>query len=368
MNVLATASRLSLGALAAISIALFAATSAAVRLSGLLLSLPLGLIALLVIVGMPFSICLHWLAQLDKRRPGGLSWPWCLAASAAILLGWHYPFIWPLLAFLIWTWPRSGLKLANGRTLLLATVVLIGGYGVVWNLNYLMMRYMSLERWDPVMRAIDLKIYSLWLGPVTELTGRFPLIDNRVVLQIFDNAYALLIPEVILLTFLFSQQSGQAPVSKFLRRLFSFYLAGIAIYFFFPVNGPHLYYPEQQDLTRSLPATVTFADGMMHDFRVAKVGGQLAGFGYFIAVPSLHVLIGIFLQHILKPFRALFRIFLPVNILLCMSTVVLGYHYLLDSVAALAVYVAMNAFFRWREGTPVTAKEPEKALAAAGSR
>ncbi len=41
--------------------------------------------------------------------------------------------------------------------------------------------------------------------------------------------------------------------------------------------------------------------------------------------------------------------FLPVNILLCASTVALGYHHLPDSVAALAVYLAMNALFRWHE-------------------
>jgi len=357
----------SLGWLAISSVALFVLTSAGVRLSGLQMDLPWSLIAVLAVVGLPFSVCFHWLAQLDKRRPGGLGWPWCVAASATILLGWHHWFVWPFTAFMIWVWPRSGLKLANVRTLVLATITLIGGYGVVWNLNYLMMRYMSLDRFDPVMRAIDVKIYSLWFGPFTDLTGRFPLVDNRVLLQIFDNAYAILIPEVILLTFLFSQQQGQAPVAKYLRRLFGYYLVGIVIYFFFPVNGPCLYFPEQQDLARSLPNTVAFSNGMMHDYRMAKTGGHLAGFGYFIAVPSLHVLVAIFLQHLLLPFRALFRMFLPVNVLLCISTVVLGYHYLLDSVAAVVVYVAMGAFYHWSERAPRIVTEPEKVIAPVAS-
>lgn len=367
MNWLAAASRLSLGGLAAIGVILFLVTSAAVRLSGLVLDLPMGLMALLAIVGLPFSICLHWFAQLDNRRPGGLGWAWCLAASAVVLVGWNYPFAWPVFAFLLWVWPRGRLKLSNGRTLLLAAVVLICGFGVVWNLNYLMMRHMPLDRWDPELRAIDLKLYSLWYGPGVDLTGLFPLVHNHVILRLLDNAYAILIPEVMLLAFLFSQETGEAAVSKYLRRLFAYYLVGILIYLCFPVNGPCLYFPEQVDLSRSLPNSVTFTNGMLHDFRVAKQGGQLAGFGYFIAVPSLHVLVGIYLQHILRPFRALFRVFLPVNILLCLSTIVLGYHYLLDSVAALAVYLAMNVFFRWREQMPQPAKEPEKAFAAAGS-
>ena len=202
--------------------------------------MPLGLLGLVVIVGLSFSICLHWFAQFDKRLPGGLNWAWCMAASAVILVGWGYPFAWPVSAFILWVSPRSGLKLSNGRTLLLAAVVLICGYGVVWSLNYLMMRYMSLDRWAPVFRAIDLKFYSLWFGPITDLTGRCALIDNKAVLGIFDNAYAILIPEVILLTVLFSQETSEAAVSKYLRRLFSFYVAGILIYLCFPVNGPHL--------------------------------------------------------------------------------------------------------------------------------
>lgn len=179
---------------------------------------------------------------------------------------------------------------------------------MVWNLNYLLMRYMLPYRWDPVIRSFDMQLYGWWFGSSIDLTAFFPLVSNQVLLRGFDNAYAFLIPEVILVAFLLTQHSEPALLRNYLQRLFGLYGIGIAVYCFFPVNGPHLYYPEQQDLTHSLPGTVALANGMMHDYQVAKVGGQLVGFGYFIAVPSLHVLVAVFLQHCLYPFRTLFRI------------------------------------------------------------
>jgi hypothetical protein len=322
---------------------LFLATSLALRFSGLTPSLPWGLLALISIAGVPLAACIDWLLRYEKHRGRLLNWPTCLAVSAAILLGWHYVFVWPLLAIALWLGSGTKLQFRNGTALALALTVLVCGFGVVWNVNYLLMRYMSPHRWDPVIRSLDLQLYGWWLGSSVDLTAFFPLVSNQILLRLFDNAYAFLIPEVVLVAFLLAQDSKQPLLSSYLQRLFGLYLVGTAIYILFPVNGPHLYYPEQQDLARSLPGTVALANGMMHDYRVAKVGGQLVGFGYFIAVPSLHVLVAVFLQHCLVPFRALFRILLPINVTLCLSTVVLGYHYVFDVAAAAAVYLVLVA-------------------------
>ena len=45
------------------------------------------------------------------------------------------------------------------------------------------------------------------------------------------------------------------------------------------------------------------------------------GYGYFIAVPSLHVMVALYLQRCLLPFAGLYRLFLPLNIMLILSTV-----------------------------------------------
>ena len=330
---------LSVGRFAWIASFLFLASSIAVRVSGLVVSLPWNLITLVCVIAVPFSVCLHQLSRLERVNSPlakGLS----LGACLVILFGWQYALLWPLMALVLWL-TRGTIKLGlrNGRLLLYGAVALISSYGVVWNLNYLMVRHMPANRWDPLIHSMDLAFYDLLFGRRLEFVGLFPMVHNPWLLVLFDNAYAVLMSEIILVLFLLSQESSDWPLLKFLQRLFGFYGIAILIYLCFPVNGPHLYYPDHVDLKRSLPGTVAIAGGMLHDFQISKAGGLLRGFGYFIAVPSLHVLVALFLQHCLYPFALLFRIFLPVNIAVCLSTVILGYHYIFDVVAAIAVYI-----------------------------
>jgi membrane-associated phospholipid phosphatase len=87
---------------------------------------------------------------------------------------------------------------------------------------------------------------------------------------------------------------------------------------------------------------------MATDYTVTMTGkGTLTGFGYFIALPSLHVLVVIFLQTFLFRYKRLFLVFLPVNILLILSTVVLGYHYVADVAVAFVIAAPLcTLFFR----------------------
>lgn len=319
---------------------LYAVTTAAVRWSGLVPAVPVGLPLAMALVGLPFALCLMQLAQQERARGAGyqISWLWCLGVAAAILVWWNVYYLWPLIAIALWTMPATRFRIVNLSGVFLVSVALTCGYGVVWNLNYLLERYMPPERYDPLMRAMDLVVYRWIFGPGVNLVGLFPLVSHPVLLRMLDNGYAILVPEVILVAFLHSQLRSERATTEFLYRLFGLYMVGIVIFMLFPVNGQHLFYPEQQDLTRSLPATVTFAEGMMHDYRVAKLGGQLTGYGYFIAVPSLHVLVSIFLQQCLRPYPALFKAFLPINVTVSASTVLLGYHYLFDILAAVGVY------------------------------
>ena len=51
----------------------------------------------------------------------------------------------------------------------------------------------------------------------------------------------------------------------------------------------------------------------------------------------MHVSVAMFLQVLLRPYRFIFWIFLPINILIIISTVILGYHYFLDVPAGIIV-------------------------------
>jgi membrane-associated phospholipid phosphatase len=69
---------------------------------------------------------------------------------------------------------------------------------------------------------------------------------------------------------------------------------------------------------------------MATEYRHVIAGEQLSGFGYFVALPSLHVAAATFIQRSVRQAPWLYWTLLPVNGLLALSTVLLGYHYLLD--------------------------------------
>lgn len=314
-------------------------TTGVVIVTGMRPAVPVAFAILIVVIGLPFAACLTWLAKREQTR-GTVAWAWCIALAMGILATWHHPLVWPLLALALTGLPATGLRVSRWNVVLLAAVALFCGYGIVWNANYALERLLPVRRWDPEMRAFDLWLYRQWSGGEVDLTAAFPIAVHPWLLRAFDNAYTLLLSEVLVVTFLLTQTRSAARVAGFLGRLWALYAIGIAIFAVFPVNGPSLYYPEQQDLTRSLPSTVALATGMLNDYQAVRTGAALSGFGYFIAVPSLHVLVAIFLQHRLASYPVLFRAFLPINILVALSTVALGYHYVFDVVAAVAVYAA----------------------------
>ncbi len=108
-----------LGPIAAFAGLLFIVTSFAVRFSGLTPNLPWGLLALICMGGVPLAVCTNWLLRYEKQGGRPLSWPTGLALAAAILLGWHYVFIWPLLAIVLWFGSGTKLQFQNGKALAL---------------------------------------------------------------------------------------------------------------------------------------------------------------------------------------------------------------------------------------------------------
>jgi membrane-associated phospholipid phosphatase len=83
--------------------------------------------------------------------------------------------------------------------------------------------------------------------------------------------------------------------------------------------------------------TYQLLQGTVLGFEAIKRGLVEGGVAYFIALPSMHVSVATFLQVLLRPYRFLFWIFLPINILIIISTVILGYHYFLDVPAGIIV-------------------------------
>jgi len=211
-------------------------------------------------------------------------------------------------------------------------------YGALWNVNYLLARFVPATLFhDPELRSFDVWFYSLIAGKTVGYTGLFPLVHSTVLIHLLENSYLVLFSEVVLVLLIKVQSEGADEASLFLIRLFSLYAIGAACFLIYPAIGPCLYYPESTDATRALSSTLALTSGMLNDYRAAVSGGALKGYGYFIAVPSLHVLATLFLQVCLLRYRTLSIIFLPINIMVILSTFFLGYHYLLDIVIAVII-------------------------------
>ena len=255
-----------------------------------------------------------------------------MGTAVSILVMYNVILIWPIIALMLFL-SRALAKIRFEWKLLahgLLTTIL--GYAFLWNLNYLLARFVSTLH-DPVLRATDEWIYSWFLTSVSYIEF-FPLVHNSFLILVFNNAYMVLFPEVILVLLLVCQTGEANRVFLFLKGLFTLYGIGVLCFIVYPAIGPCLYYPGSLDPTR---ADLQMVQGMLHDYQASAVTGQpLMGYGYFIAVPSLHVMVAMYLQRCLFSFPGLYRVFLPVNFMLILSTILLGYHYIVDALIAVA--------------------------------
>ena len=323
---------------------LYFATLVALFHAGLRPAVPWGLALVLPIVFVPFGIIFLYYSrqQLHSMLHVG--------ASVGILVMYNIVLMWPIIALALLLSGRIGRVRYEWRLLFHGLLATILGYASLWNLNYLLARLMPVVH-DPALRAADEWIYSWFLNSV-DYTEFFPIIRNDVLLLMFNNSYMVLFSEVVLVLLLFCQTGDGGRVLRFLKGLFALYGIGILCFFVYPAIGPCLYYPKSFDPTL---VNAQIIQGMLHDYHAAIQGEALMGYGYFIAVPSLHVMVALYLQRCLRLFPGLYRVFLPVNIMLVSSTVVLGYHYIVDVIIAFLIMSLWMVFQnRYRTLSPTS--------------
>jgi hypothetical protein len=111
--------------------------------------------------------------------------------------------------------------------------------------------------------------------------------------------------------------------------VFSF-LAGGFFYYFFPSSGPAGVYESRNFLDVQLLTTLKFYE-VHHFLPVLTIQGGM------IAFPSFHVAWAVLTTYAALPSRRLFPFVAALNVLVVASTVLLGWHYLVDVPAGLAL-------------------------------
>jgi len=237
-------------------------------------------------------------------------------------------------------WPLSGIKL-----FVISATTLVVGEALVWNLNYLLGFFVSHRLYDSLLLEIDRILYSWVFTQDLAVEGMFPLVRNVKAVALLENAYLMLFPEILLLLFLTARESS-ARVCDYLLRLFITYFIAMLSFAIVPAVGPPIFMPTT--MSEAFRETLTFAlmQQLTDEYNRLQAGLPQSGFGYFIALPSLHVSIATLGQILLKPYPTLFWTFFPINVLLILSTVLLGWHYFLDLPTGLLLPVLVDRVLR----------------------
>lgn len=221
------------------------------------------------------------------------------------------------------------------RSLTLMAGVLMVGYATIWNLNYLIAVLSKGRLADLTLRELDIALYRLLFRAPIDYVGFFPIVRSEAFFRLFENAYVMLMPEIFLAALLWVL--AKRDMAAFVRTLFTCYLVGLIVFAVYPAVGPCIAFPDSfgDEFRGSL--TFRLMDGMASEYTAALERTSVNGFGYFVAVPSLHVALAVVLQVMLRVSPRHFWVFLPINVVVASSTIVLGYHYVVDLLAGLAL-------------------------------
>ncbi|MFN7918039.1 MAG: phosphatase PAP2 family protein [Vicinamibacterales bacterium] len=226
-------------------------------------------------------------------------------------------------------------------------VVLLTGIVALWCAHYLALLATRGRLLDHVARAIDMAAYG-----IVDYRGLFPLVTNRLASASMAQAYVFQQAEIALVLWAVAGTADRARV--YLARLFAANLLALAVFMVVPIVGPCLAYPDS--IRASVDGTIvgSIIRGGQVEFDAIRSGGQpVTGFGYFVALPSLHVVMAVLFQWTVRHTRLIFWALLPINVLIIAATVVFGFHYLIDVAGGILTAALVIALIRERQETRV---------------
>ena len=274
-------------------------TAASLLHLGFALPVPWGFLPFLGLVAFPFGYVFYaahqWLApRLEPRSP--------LVRLGMPLLG--VAVVWWLFAYLQ-TWigvcllafcllhlafrNRGSLAVLGGTIL-----VVFFGCGAVWNLNYLIAYAAGDRLYDPWLMDLDLWCYGLLFGEGVERAGLFPICRTPFTYLLLERSYHFYFVEFFAVVFV-SAQRGE-DIARFLAMLFFLYAVGLAVFALWPTIGPFTFYPETIAAEYHDTATYYVMGQIVQEYQAVRSHGELNGFGYFIALPSMHVAKALLIQ------------------------------------------------------------------------
>lgn len=332
----------SLAVLYAISLAILAALRMQPTVPGLFVA---GIVLSFVPLAYLFVEALYYAEPLPGFRSCPRS---CAFVTGAVLFAVYSLLVNPALVMLpvliVTVWHVC----AKQRELLIPTAWSVVGlvlmYGSIWNLNQAIGPFTLWRLNDADILATDLAIYGQIYGHAVKVNELFPWHPSKWIFSLFETAYFFLFCEVFVVIFVYARQ--RISPAGFFASALSAYLFALLVYCIYPVSGPHYFVPES--LAEPFRSTRTFAlmTQMNMSYEDILAGRPTSGFAYLVALPSLHVTMAVLMQGFLRVSKVHFWALLPANVLMALSTVYLGYHYLVDVVGGVALAAVVLAVHR----------------------
>lgn len=326
-----------MGPLVAIFAAFCIASFSAFVTLGFQLRLPVWESLLFVGVALSISFGVAELAIWVQRRAPRVSFVAGSVVGAALVLGWRSgtPMalatvaLGALLLVRCADQPRVALRLA-----VLTFVVVLWLSGVQY-LNYVLLAFRADALVDPWLRASDLAAYGALWGAV-DYAHLFPIVRDPWLFRLFENGYLSLVTQMFIV--LVGTADRPDFSARFLTAGLSAHLIAMAVFIVVPAVGPTLYYPDALDPSFSGSVSGQAISAMRTDYLSIARGGQpVTGYGYFIALPSLHAAISVLCLLAVRRNAFLMGVLTLPCVLLLASTVLLGQHYIADLVAGTAL-------------------------------
>jgi hypothetical protein len=233
-----------------------------------------------------------------------------------------------------------------GPRLLWSTAAITAWAATIPYENYIALALSGGHFRDATFRAMDLDLFQGLLG-VTDYVALFPLVREPNLLRAVENGYLSMafIPFVVVFA-LYRKRDGLA--LPFIAGPLC-YLLSAFVFALYPVFGPTCMYPESlRPEVRETLTGVLAASLHKEAFSILAGVSPVSAGSYFIGLPSMHAGLAAICQFAVRGTGALFWLLLPLNGMLVVSTVLLGHHYVADTVAGCALgWTVSTVVARW---------------------
>ncbi len=331
----------------------------ALLISGMVPGIPWAMLLSFTVHSIQLAVTLAVaLTRLESRAAGRFSFAWPpLGIFAGLMLVWffnlsvHPVVIIPLVLFAVWQFvvgPAKKFVVPLGLSL----AALLLGYGTIWNINYLVGKFLPENALcDQRLLDFDVELYRDGLGHDVGGQAGLYFVPTPVPLRFLEHAYMYYYDEIFLVLLILLYRG--ADLARFFGIMFATFLIGIPVFLLYPTIGPFTFAPETISPTWHESNTYSLMSRVLQDWQAVRSGGALGGYGYFIAMPSMHVAVAVVLQTFAWRCKPAFWLLVPVNVLLMLSTFLLGWHYVLDVPAGIAVgtitLLGARLWDRWKK-------------------